>query len=101
MCVVSMIIDHYKDKWEPKPYEPWNPGTNPYPTLPPMPWNPLGEAERIKKLEEEVEELKKLLARAREYDKRNNEPDCEVQEKIDALKRIAKERGIDISGTGI
>lgn len=80
MCVVSMIIDHYRDRWDyqPQPNITWT-------TYPPIP------------SKEEVEEFRKLLERAREYDKRNNEPNCEMEEKKQAIKTIAKTLGVDIS----
>ncbi len=83
MCVVSMIMDHYKDKWEPS--QPFVLG-GVFPPLSPTLPTP-----------QEMEEFRKLLERAREYDKKNNEPDCELQEKKDALLAIAKKLGIDIS----
>ena len=33
---------------------------------------------------------------AKEYDERNNEPDCEVDEKMDLLRRVAKLVGVDL-----
>ena len=47
--------------------------------------------------QEEVDEFRRLLDRAREYDLKNNEPDCEMDEKRQALKKIAKSMGVDIS----
>lgn len=86
MCVVSMVMDHYADKW--KPYiEPQYPFGETMPLAPSIP--------QITK--EEIEEFRKLLERAREYDKRNNEPDCELDEKRQLLKKIAKQLDIDIS----
>ena len=46
---------------------------------------------------EEIEEFRKLLDRAREYDKRNNEPDCETKEKKEKLLALAKELGVEIN----
>lgn len=79
MCTVSMIMDHYHDKWSPhRDY------VHP---LPPVvsPITP-----------QEVEEFRRLLERAREYDRKNNEPDCELAEKRDRLKALAKELGVEI-----
>ncbi len=93
MCVVSMVMDHYWEKWnKPQPYPPtyipnnfpFNPDANKFPA----PYFPT---------KEEVEEFRKLLERAREYDKRNNEPDCELEEKRERIKKLAEELGIDIS----
>ena len=80
-----MIYDHYSERWG---------GTLPYApngNYPVTTWPPPGPTPQ------EVEEFRKLLERAREYDKKNNEPDCELAEKKAALKKIADSLGIDIS----
>lgn len=81
MCVVSMIMDYYNVKWQPQPYQHQYIGNFPQPQI----------------SQAEVDEFRRLLERAREYDKRNNEPDCELDEKRQALKKIADAAGIDIS----
>lgn len=95
MCVYSMIVDHYSDKWQeyitgPRPFVPlpanqWMPGVWPAtpavtPTITP----------------EEIAEFRKLLERAREYDKKNNEPDCELESKKQRLLKLAEELGVKI-----
>lgn len=86
MCVVSMIYDHYNEQW-PRRF-PVQPGQiNPMPWAPP----PLVPSKR------EIDEFRRLLERAREYDKRNNEPDCEMANKKAKLKELAKQLGVDIS----
>lgn len=99
MCVVSMIMDHYRERWEPYviPQQPW-------PTWPQQPSVPDQMARLAEFLNpkpqispEEVAEFRKLLERAREYDKRNNEPDCELAEKRNALLVIAKALGVELS----
>lgn len=88
MCVYSLVVDHYTDKW----WERLGPGnatpiTQPSITInyppPPSP--------------EEIAEFRKLLERAREYDKKNNQPDCDLESKKAALRDIAQHWGIDIS----
>lgn len=81
MCVVSMIYDHYYDK-----FREWNDRLTP-PTylLAPMP------------TQAEIDEFRKLLDRAREYDRKHNQPDCELEEKKQKLLKLAKDLGIDIS----
>ena len=90
MCVYSMIMDHYTDKWKDR---------LPHQTLPPVeifpPIVPSVPVPFITK--EEVEEFRKLLERAKEYDKKNNEPDCELEEKKETLRKLAKQLGIDIT----
>ncbi len=94
MCVVSMVMDHYTDEWgrrlprRPGPYEvPYWPQP-----LGPQPMTP-------QELEEEARKFKDLIDRAKEYDRKNNEPDCELDEKRKALKKIADELGIKITFT--
>lgn len=89
MCVVSMVMDHYRERWEPLvPQVPYQPiVTNPTIISWPVPMISA----------EEVAEFRKLLERAREYDKRMNEPDCELDEKKAALKDIAQKLGVEIA----
>lgn len=75
MCVVSMVMDHYKEKWEPLTWP-----TSTKPTI----------------SDEEIQEFKRLLERAREYDKRNNEPNCELDEKRQVILDIAKQLGVEV-----
>ena len=96
MCVVSMTGDFFGQRW-PREY-PWiNPSkdtTNPYvlPDLIPQP----PTQEEFDKLKREVEILRDLLIKSKEYDKRNGEPDCEIDEKMKFLKKIAKLFDIDL-----
>lgn len=80
MCSVSMIMDHYWEKWQPhKDY------IFPLPPLvSPITWD-------------EIQEFRRLLERAREYDRKHNQPDCELEEKRQRLKNLAAELGVDIS----
>lgn len=98
MCVVSMIGDHFRDKWT-------NPGgygaavTAISPSMPNVmirPITPVGRDE-FEALKREVEEMKALLRRAKAYDERNGEPDCEIDEKMDVLRKVAKLVGIDLN----
>jgi hypothetical protein len=45
---------------------------------------------------EELKEFRELLERAREYDRRNKEPECEMDSKKKLLKDIAKALGVEI-----
>lgn len=102
MCVVSMIGDHYTDKWKDTLY--------PSPFGKSLPFGEVGryefnelkkELEENKKafedLKKEVEECKALLKRAKEYDEKNNEPDCEIDEKVELIKKIADLVGVDMT----
>lgn len=108
MCVVSMIGDHYKDKF--KPWEPFVvpqvPGVSPlapgwkelpvatfapnYPNL------PLPTREEFEALKKQVEEMHVLLKKAKKYDEVNKEPNCEMEEKVEFIKQVAKFVGIDL-----
>ncbi len=115
MCVVSMVGDHFHDKWKDLP---WIQPNQPYVPKPQDPntinkdWlkdyiehnRPNVTREEHEKLmrqfedlKKEVEEMKALLIRAIEYDKRNNEPNCEMEEKVAVLKRMAELFGVDLS----
>jgi hypothetical protein len=88
MCVVSMIMDHYGDKWgriapQPVPAYPWvvpMVPVAPQPLIPP----------------EDVAEFKRLLERAREYDRKMGEPDCELEEKRKKVKDLAEALGVKV-----
>lgn len=84
MCVVSMVMDHYIDRW--KLYVPPNTNTNIDPNISIA--TPITAAE--------IAEFRTLLERAREYDRKHNEPACELQEKRDLLKRLAQALGVEI-----
>ena len=87
MCVSSMVMDHYREKWTPYVQQP-------SPQIVPWPF-PVQTQPAI--TDAEIAEFRKLLERAREYDKRNNEPDCEIDEKRQAIIAIAKQLGVEIS----
>lgn len=91
MCVVSMIGDHYGERL-PQKY-PWigpiqTTGTNVYP-LPPS-------REEFEDLRRDVQELKELLIKAKLYDEAHDEPDCEMEHKVELLKKIAELVGVDL-----
>lgn len=86
MCVVSMIGDHFTDKWR-EPYFPKWPNTTPV--------IPVDRTE-FERLKREVEDMKKLLERAKFYDERNREPHCEMDEKVVLLRKIAEAVGVDL-----
>jgi len=113
MCVVSYMGDHYTDRWKDlAPFlKPDSPYTNPViPNQQPYIPDPKKTDELILSklfqrevtrqefddLKKEVEEMKKILTLAAEYDKRNNEPHCEMEQKVDLLKKMAGLFGISL-----
>lgn len=94
-----MVGDHYRDKWT-NPESPFYPFTYPpfIPTQPPEPFPDTIKREEFEALKKEVEEMKKLLERAVEYDKRTNQPHCEMEDKVAILKKVAEAFGVDLKG---
>lgn len=82
MCASSMIVDYYYEKWSLVPVPP---------TLPTL----FLDMPVISP--EEVTGFRKLLERARDYDKKTNQEKCETSDKVKKLKQLAKELGIDLS----
>ncbi len=98
MCVVSMIGDHYNDQFQPyKKYIPeqvvtW-PNGNATTTIIDQQYISKAEFDELKK---EVLHMKELLIKAKIYDEKNNEPDCEVESKMATLRAVAKLVGVDL-----
>lgn len=89
MCTVSMVGDHYRDMWRPNPW---------YSSVTP---NGLDSYVFVSKrefdeLKRQVDEMKALLTRAKEYDARTGQADCEMDEKVDVLRRVARLVGVDL-----
>lgn len=95
MCTVSNIGSGWggtfpnRYPWI-KPYTP--PFANPIPAV--IPGVSKDEFDRLK---QEVVELRKLLAAAKAFDVATGQPDCEVDEKVALIKRIAEFVGVDLS----
>jgi hypothetical protein len=108
MCVVSMVGDDFSKRiredeyWKkfitPPHSSPLTAPSQPYQQQPGFSIN-LGfaTAEEVAVLRREVEQLKQLLKRAIKYDEDNNEPHCEIDEKVQAIKVIAKALGVDMN----
>jgi hypothetical protein len=52
--------------------------------------------EEFDRLKNEVEELKTLLQAAKKFDEATGQPDCEIDEKVGLIKRIAELVGVDM-----
>jgi len=100
MCVVSNLgyyYGHRRDGW------PWQPYV---PTIPLIPAAPtdftkrLAEIARdhdISDLKQRIEALEKMLREAKKFDAETGQPDCEMDEKVELLKRLAKDLGVEIN----
>lgn len=90
MCTVSYIGDQATRTI---PYQ--HPWTQPiiYQTIANPDAPTRAEYEALKR---EIEALKELLKAAKEYDDATGQPDCEVDEKIDTLRKLAAIVGIDL-----
>lgn len=92
MCVVSMIGDHYNDKWRDLDLlKNW-----PQPSTTQTYYPPQVSREEFDRLKAEVEEMKKLLIKAKIYDEENNEPNCEMEDKVALLKKVAEMVGVSL-----
>ncbi len=91
MCVMSMIGDHYEEKWFPDkititPEIVW-------PTYIP----PTGPTQQeFDDLKKEVLEMRKLLKKAKQYDEDTGQKDCEIEEKMELLRKVAEAVGVDL-----
>lgn len=90
MCVVSNIGNDW-NKTLPDRY-PWvNP--QPQPLLPPPAGPTRAEFEALKK---EMQELKLLLQAAKRFDEATGQKDCEMDEKVALIKKVAELVGVDL-----
>lgn len=93
MCTVSMIGDEFSKRWDPyKINQPLNQQPDWNKLLKPPP-----SKEEFDALKKEVELMRDLLKAAKIYDEKNNEPHCEMDEKVALLKAMAKMMGVDLS----
>lgn len=81
MCVVSMVMDHYRpqfDRWllpAAPTIHPWAPGPNVY------------DPEQLKKI---IEQFKRATEAAETVDKLTAQPDCEDPEKAKLREQVAR-----------
>jgi hypothetical protein len=92
-----MIGDYYGDKW--RPYT-----TPDFPPAQAIPLAPIQaiqlrgdiSREEFEALKKEVADMKELLLRAKAYDERTGQPDCEMESKVELLKAVAKAVGVNL-----
>lgn len=85
--MVSNIGDNYRDTFP-----------NQWPQFVPQVYTGIGGASQadLDALRKDVQELKKLLTAANEYDKATGQPHCEMDEKVELIKKVAKLVGVDL-----
>lgn len=93
MCIVSMVGDDFTRRL-PKDY-PWvpSPSDKDWPEKYKKIIETIEESE-VSKLRKEVKELKKLIKAAKIYDKETGQPDCEVEEKVALIRKLAELLGV-------
>ena len=94
MCIVSNVGTGWGETF-PDRY-PW---IQPYvqPLAPPIPVTVPGVSqEEFDRLKREVEELRKLLVAAKAFDAATGQPDCEVDEKVALIRKVAEYVGVDL-----
>ena len=91
MCTVSAVSDQFLRS--PLP---------PMVSIPPLDWYsvlpslPQINSLEVQQLKAEIEVLKRQLKEARRQDIEEGNPDCEMAEKVDIIKDIAKSLGVDL-----
>ncbi|HET9285670.1 MAG TPA: hypothetical protein VFR24_27270 [Candidatus Angelobacter sp.] len=93
MCVVSFVGDYYKDQFPHKSY--WDRilvPTTPFPNTIPASIT----REEFDDLKKTVLEMKDLLIKAKEIDEKTGQPDCEMEEKVELLRKVAKLVGVEL-----
>jgi hypothetical protein len=88
MCIVSVIGDQFRDSL-PNRFPNYQHWTTPLPVGP--------TRQEFDDLKKEMQELKELLKAAKRYDDRTGQTDCEQEDKIALLKRLAELVGVDLS----
>lgn len=88
-----MIGDHYSQQWvRPGQWQQEAGGTTPI-ILTSIDQISRQEFEELKR---EVLTMKELLIKAKAYDEKNGEPNCEMEEKVKILKKVADLVGVSL-----
>jgi len=91
MCVYSMIGDDWAKRWNeqyPEIFKPVVTGT--------LNWPHQVTREEFEALKKEMQELKDLLIQAKKYDEATGQPDCEMEDKVTLIKKMAEFLGVDM-----
>lgn len=92
-----MIMDHYHEKWWEKVLEPVVVPLPCQPATVPYPWVPQSQPPAPRVTDAEIKEFRDLLEKARKYDKDHGQPDCDLDEKREKVRKLAEELGVDVS----
>lgn len=87
MCTVSMIGDIYSRKFQDQYPQIYNPGLS----------QAIVTRQEFDQLKKEVQDLRLLLQAAKEYDRKNGEPNCQMEEKVRVLKKVAELVGVELN----
>lgn len=91
MCTVSFVGDHFKKKWDD-----WQPQIYPSTGIPPFLPVSSPSQEDFDRLKEEVADLRRALEAAKLIDAVTGQPDCEMEDKMEFLRKVAELVGIDL-----
>jgi hypothetical protein len=86
-------MDGFYNKWKPqRPSPTWPPLDSPFPPLAPAPSvSPVNIPSQ-----EEIDEFRRLLEKARQQDEAEGNPDCGTEEKKKLIRELADQLGIKI-----
>jgi hypothetical protein len=90
-----MVGDYYGQKWgQPNTIPNTQPGLGGLGQINFIP-NPVTR-EDFESLKKEVMDMKELLKRAIDYDKKTGQPDCHLEEKLITLRKVAEMVGVSL-----
>lgn len=99
MCSVSNMGDHWRDSFPDRypGFYPKQPSVSPS-TLPGVMWPDLSQVTRqeFEALKKDIQELKELLKAAKKYDEATNQKDCEMEDKVAFIRKMAEYVGVDM-----
>ena len=104
MCTVSNMGDHWRVSFPDRypGFYPKQPPVSPSPvspsTLPGVMWPDLSQVTRqeFEALKKDIQELKELLKAAKKYDEATNQKDCEMEDKVAFIRKMAEYVGVDM-----
>ena len=94
MCVVSMVMDQFDENWRPKVQPPFT--SHPAVGVPAIQWGLSVSRAEFDALKRDVEAIKELIPHLKRYDEATGQPDCEQEEKLALLRKLAEVVGVDL-----